>query len=153
MRVRLLLVVSVAVAAGFAPAPLPRPDRGRAERPRLFGTWTLKQVRYVGNTSYSGAGAGTGVIYLKDEVTITDREMRVQSRDPNMRRGEQRMAIEATTGMPHLDFLQGPGQRTRGLYRVEGATLTIAYPVGTEKPRPTSFDNHNDIVLVFERVR
>jgi uncharacterized protein (TIGR03067 family) len=150
---RTFLLVFAVAALGFAPAPLPRHDRGRAERPRPFGTWVLKQVRYVGNTKYSGAGAGTGVIYLQDEVTITDREMRVQTRGPNKRRGEQRMEIEVQTRMPHLDFLQGQGQRTRGLYRVEGATLTIAYPVGTEKARPTNFDNHNDIVLVFERVR
>jgi hypothetical protein len=153
MRVRLLLLVCIALAAGFAPAPLPRPDRGRAERPRLFGTWVLKQVKYVGSTNYAGASAGTGVIYLKDEVRISGREMVVLNRDPNMRRGEQRIGIEAWTGMPHLDFLVGPGQRTRALYRVEGATLTIAYPVGTQNVRPTNFDNHSDIVIVLERVR
>jgi uncharacterized protein (TIGR03067 family) len=150
---RTFLLVLAAAGLGFAPAPLPRSDRGRVERPRLFGTWTLKQVRYLGTTNYGGAGAGTGIIYLKDEVTITDREMRVQSGDPNRLPREQRLAIEVQTGTSHLDFLQGQDRRASGLYRVEGTKLTIAYPVGTGRPRPTSFDNQSDIVLVLERVR
>jgi hypothetical protein len=146
----LLLVLAVA-ALGFAPAPLPRPDRGRAARPRLFATWVLKQVKYLGNTSYSGAGVANGVIYIDEEVTISDSEMRVESRAPKAKRS-QRIEIQIQTGA-HLDFLQTGGRRTPGLYRVEGARLTIAYAAGASTTRPTSFDNQGDIVLVLERVR
>jgi uncharacterized protein (TIGR03067 family) len=151
---RFLLVLAV-LALGFAPAPRPRPDRGRAERPRLFGTWTLKQVKHAGDTNYSGAGVANAIIYLTDEVTISDREIRVAN---SVRKGRQRtethrIDIQVQTGVPHLDFLRSQRQSTLGLYRVEGKTLTIAYAPGASVTRPTSFDNPLDVVLIFERVR
>ena len=150
---RTCLLVLAALALGFAPAPLPRPDRGRAERNRMLGTWVLKQVRHAGATHWTGAGVGVGngVIYVAEEVTISEREMRVLN--PKNRREPQRIEIEVKAGPRHVDFVQSGDQRTRGLYRVEGATLTICYSLGTNKPRPTGFDDPNDIVLILERVR
>src|SRR5262245_35331235 len=139
-----LLVLAV-LTLGFAPAPLPRPDRSKADRNRLAGTWVLKQVKYLGSTTYSGAGVGTGIIYLQEEVTISEREMLVQNLKTNQQ--PRRIPIEVQTGQ-HVDFLQQLDRRCRGLYRVEGATLTICYSSGMDTVRPTSFDNNNDIVLV-----
>jgi uncharacterized protein (TIGR03067 family) len=94
---------------------------------------------------------GSGIVYLSDEVTISDREMRVESRTPN-NKGTQRLEIQVQTGVRHIDFLQAANRRARGLYRVEGARLLICYSVGQDPVRPTGFDNNNDIVLVLERV-
>jgi hypothetical protein len=148
---RTLLLVLAATALGFAPAPLPRPDRGRSDR-NLDGIWVLKQVKYVGSTDYLGAGLGSATIYLNEEVTITAREMRVKPRDPKLERQRLRIPIEVQTA-ERLDLLQTQDLRTRALYRVQGTTLTIAYPVSADRPRPTSFDNPNEVVIVFERVR
>jgi uncharacterized protein (TIGR03067 family) len=147
---RTVLIASAVLTMAFAPAPLPRPDRGRADRNRLLGTWVLKQVRYAGASHYPGAGVGNGALYLSEEVTISEREMRVQN--PRYKRQPQDVPIEVQGGQ-HVDFPQGGNLRTRGLYRVQGTTLTIAYPAGPEKPRPTTFDNNQDIVLILERVR
>src|SRR5262245_53273492 len=152
---RTFLLAFACLAMAFAPAPLPRPDRGRAERGRVFGTWVLKQVNYAGSTSYSGAGIGTGVVYLNEDVTISEREMLFLKRDPNVRQPQpRRIAIHVDKGAQHIDFLQSPSPgRVLGHYKLEGAKLTIAYPIGTDKPRPTTFENTNDIVLILERVR
>jgi hypothetical protein len=112
----------------------------------------LKQVKYAGSTTYSGAGVGTSVIYLQEEVTITAGEMLVKPGSSTTGQPPRRLEIEVQPGMQHIDFSRSPG-RTPGIYRAEGATLMIAYPTGNLTVRPTTFENTNDIVLVFERVR
>src|SRR5262245_17933554 len=126
---RTSLLVLAALALGFAPAPLPRPDRGKGERNRLAGTWVLKQVKHVGHTGYTGAGVGTGVIHVSEEVTFSERELHVK--DPKAVRQPRRLVIEVQTGAQHIDFFQRGDHRAHGLYRVEGDTLTICYPTGT----------------------
>jgi uncharacterized protein (TIGR03067 family) len=144
-----LLVLTVA-ALGFAPAPLPRHDRGRPGGDPLSGTWVVKTIKHANATHWGGAGLCNIVVSLSAEVKFSDREMQIQDR---WEKNSRRLDVELRKGLRQVDFLEQSTRRTPAIYRVEGQTLTICYPTGTGKPRPASFDDPNDILIILERKR
>jgi len=61
---------------------------------------------------------------------------------------EGKIKFDKTKSPPMID-LYGPKSMLRGLYKVEGERLVIV--VGPDGRRPTSFDNGDGIVHVFQR--
>ena len=61
---------------------------------------------------------------------------------------EGKIKFDKTKSPPVID-IEGPKNMLRGLYKLEGERLVIVIgPVGT---RPTSFDNGDGVVHVFQR--
>jgi uncharacterized protein (TIGR03067 family) len=150
---RTLLLVLAVAAPGFAPAPVPRPDRGRAERNQLAGTWVVKTIKHAGSAHWQGAGLGTLLLYVSGEVRFSDREMHVVLDRDTRARSNESLEIEVQKGTRQIDFLEKSARRTPAIYRLEGGTLTIRYPPNTNKPRPTTFDDPNGILIIMERAR
>jgi uncharacterized protein (TIGR03067 family) len=145
----LLLSTLAALALGFAPAPFPRSSRevdpDKADLARLQGVW--QEVRYqLGTDDRLGDGtrvtvAGSRVTYRRGESLLSDWTITLDTQHRPKR-------------MQFRHF-PGKGEPSESIYRLDGDTLTLCYPVaGSNLIRPGEFSPQSGHALVtFLRVR
>ena len=126
----------LALALAFAPAPFPKPGKpaaGQDDLKALQGTWSTVR-RTSGGREVKSAG----------EVTVVIAGSTLKYLVNGMVRTEWAITLDATKDPRVLDRTRIGGATKgvvlRGIYRLDGDTLTICYRqrVG-EAERPTSF--------------
>jgi uncharacterized protein (TIGR03067 family) len=141
----LLLTATVLVlTAQAAPAPLPKADTGKDDLKRMQGAWDRVGITVGGRASRAGGLtariAGTRLTWLADGKPMVEWALTLDgTRTPR-----------AFDGVP-----LGPGGKARpwrGIYRLEGDTLTVCYH---QSKRPTDFTRPRPGVWVevFKRLK
>jgi uncharacterized protein (TIGR03067 family) len=150
MRTYALLLLAAVVSLGFAPAPLPnppRPEPSKEDLKKMQGAW----VRVVLSNQ---AGAGGAVARdTTARVVIANNRMSYSVSGKVM--SEWFITLDAKKAPKVFDNeavgREGP---YRGIYRLEGDTLTIcSRPGSTEKDRPTNLAGPRPGVVLEVLVR
>jgi uncharacterized protein (TIGR03067 family) len=130
---RQLLLLLAVLTAAFAPAPLPRRERQGKEVPDICGVWENERVRIAITPTHYKALTRPGYEY---DVRI----------DPS--------ANPKTIDMTGIAGTKADGWKWKGIYKVEGDTLTQCYR-RAEYGRPAAFADRSKetITAVYKRVR
>jgi hypothetical protein len=172
----MLQALLVWLTLGFAPAPLPRPPSGDLQK--MQGDW--KAVAWSMETWDMGphprgglsvvcldprACDGTSILIVGNRLSIRpsrgseeDRPLRVGRRRaasaPRQLRGRREewlLRVAGARSPRRLDIaVVGGGRTMRGIYKLEGDTLTVCY-ARPGKPRPREFHNREQWLLVLKR--
>jgi uncharacterized protein (TIGR03067 family) len=144
---RCVLPVFALLSLAFAPAPFPKPDSTKHDLNKLQGTWTRVSLTIGGRRHDEGL----------DGTTIVITGTRLQFPTPHdawmisLNAKKSPKLFDYTGATPTVkDFV------FRGIYRLEGDTLTICCNQGKEdKNRPTKFESAGGHVWlqVFKRKR
>jgi RNA polymerase sigma-70 factor (ECF subfamily) len=128
---RTVLVLAVLMIA-FAPAPLPKPKRGSPSEPdlnALQGTWETVSLECNGMKLQKKPGsemtifAGRLVSCVVEGKVIT----------------EWNLLLDPTEIPKVLDLRDKQGRLVRGIYRLDGDTLTLCYVNELDGKRPAEF--------------
>jgi uncharacterized protein (TIGR03067 family) len=119
VAMRKAVLLFAAAAAGFAPAPFPRPDKGTADLKNMQGQWAQVGLHIAGRKGPVG------------QYTLTITSNRFQW----FREGEPKnqWIVKLDVRGKHRRFCSNgiagnvKGVVFRGIYRLEGETLTICY--------------------------
>jgi uncharacterized protein (TIGR03067 family) len=138
------ILLAAALSLAYAPAPFPKPDPTKEEMKKLQGTWL--KVRSVP----AGLGENQGMLVFTAE--------RMRYSVSGEMTGEYALTLNAKKKPKVFDF-KGVGGLVvggvyRGIYRLDGDTLTICYVTSrNESDRPTDFDtNKGGVILsVYKR--
>ena len=137
---------AVVVSLAFAPAPLPRVSRAgpRSDLERLQGTWEVVDSRMSGVEMTHNKGARVEV--RRERWTFIDKT-------DSATRLHWDLRLNPSATPPEIDFegLEGVAS-SRGIYRLEGDTLTISYGYVTGGGRPTAFDRDRNGYVVVRRI-
>jgi uncharacterized protein (TIGR03067 family) len=127
-------------------------DNKPAEDDRLYGTWTFTSAKVMGKEVPVPPEAEGAFTFSKGGKVVMGKK------------GKSAQEGMYTTAPPeggkdirHLDLFDvkdgKPVEATRvkAIYRIEGDTLTAAFPSGDGKERPTSFDSPDAGVATFKR--
>ena len=146
---RCVLPLFALVSLAFAPAPVYRPKRDttQADLKAIQGTWCRTSL-YIG-------GKRDTEIPGQIRIAITGTHLQFPTPDDAWT-----IALDAKKSPKLFDY-RGATPHTkdiifRGIYRLEGDTLTICCNKGAqEKDRPTKFESSGETVWlqVFERVK
>jgi uncharacterized protein (TIGR03067 family) len=136
----LLVVAGCASVAGAG---------AESEVKRLQGAWKPVRLERAGETVADGALPGAR--FVVDGSTL-----RFRVGDHTLL--DVRFSVSPTRTPAHIDLtsVAGPtrGQTLRGIYRLEGGQLTLCWPLGEDRQRPTRFDTKGDrdwVVLTLVR--
>jgi uncharacterized protein (TIGR03067 family) len=140
------LLLATILSTAFAPAPLPKPDPTKEDLRKMQGEWV--------RTSYSSGGTE---LATARGATIVLTGSRLEYSQNGASLGKYTIALDAKKKPRALDFKEistPTGPSYRGIYRLEGDTLTICYRVGAEESnRPTEFDSSKQgvVISVYKR--
>jgi uncharacterized protein (TIGR03067 family) len=142
--IRTVVLLASALSLAFAPAPFPRPDSSKSDLQKMQGEWT--QVKF--------AVAGKPDTVRDFLVVVSGKRMKwVLAGKPFV---EWAISLDGTKKPKEFDArgVAGSvkGALFRGVYRLEGDTLTICYRAGE---RPTGIDSDKPSVWreQFRRVK
>lgn len=122
---RPLLLLSLALLSLADPA-----DAAKS----LEGTWSVKSFLYEGAESKDPRDR-------KGEWVFKGEKFMLRQDGKDDAEGWQPFRLDSTKSPKELD-LQGPGGTAKGIYRLEGETLTICLPMPfLTKERPTTFES------------
>jgi len=113
------------VPAAPAPKDAPKPA---ADNP-LLGEWVVE--------SHVASGKVLPKVGKVETITITKDRWQIEKES----KSESLLSVDPTKDPPHVDVWV-PDQeenRARGIYKVEGDTLTVCYSLGPD--RPTKFES------------
>lgn len=122
-----LVIVVTLIAA--APAPKDAPSPPAAVNP-LVGEWVVE--------SHVASGKPLPRVGKAERVTITSDRWKVSKESE----AESYLSVDATKDPPQIDVWvpdQDGEVRCRGIYKLDGDTLTVSYTLG--KDRPTKFES------------
>ena len=115
----------------LALVPLSNPAEVKTE---LEGTWAVKSLLFRGAESKDARDRKAEWVFKGDKTMV-----RFEGKDDS--EGWQTFRLDSTKDPKEID-LQGPGGTAKGIYRVEGDTLTICLPLPfVTKERPTKFES------------
>jgi uncharacterized protein (TIGR03067 family) len=125
------LLVAAGLSLGFAPAPLPKPPSGKRDLKKMQGVWAVTTYT-VGGKPFGGPDEGLRVEITGDRMRYT--------------RGGKFLTewtiLLDPTRTPKVFDLRGvaggrtPGMLLRGVYRLDGDTLTICSGLDEKTDRP-----------------
>ena len=142
-----LLLLAVLVSFGFAPAPLPRVSRDgpRTDLDRMQGVWVVVDNRVSGIEMTPNKGATVQV--RRNRWTFIDKH-------DSESRSHWDLQLNPSATPPQIDFEGVEGSTSsRGVYRLEGDTLTISYNyVHDRGGRPTAIDRERNGYVVVKRI-
>ena len=121
-----LLGLALTIAA---PAPKESPKPAPADNP-LLGEWVVE--------SHIASGKPIPQVGKPERVTVTKDGWKVKKE----LEAESNLSLDLTKDPPHIDVwvpTQGEEARVRGIYKLDGDTLTVCYSLGAE--RPTKFES------------
>src|SRR5262249_16818397 len=124
-------LAAAVLSLGFAPAPLPRPNSTKEDMKKLQGGWVRVQLTIAGRPTSDGPNGCP--------ITITGDRLQFPSAADawtiTLDARKKPKWIDYTGATPSMK-----GTFFRGIYRIEGDTLTICVrQKATEKDRPTDF--------------
>jgi uncharacterized protein (TIGR03067 family) len=143
----LFLLTTICLSLAFAPAPFPKPDPSKDDPKKIQGQWM--RIRYT-QGAYTEEGP-TGSV-----ITVTGQRLKYEQ--SNTQIGDYTFALDTKKKPKVLDFTciagVAKGLVYRGLYRLEGDTLTLCYrQSAAESDRPTAFDASKEgvVISVYKR--
>jgi uncharacterized protein (TIGR03067 family) len=147
MRTLILFLVA-GCSLGFAPAPLPKPDSSKEDLRKMQGEWV--RVRCV---------SGGNTLVIDGQVTAVFKGNRMRISLDGRVQAEWVITLDAAKKLKVLDQtahsgLVEKGLTYRGVYRLEGNTLSICSRQGTDvSNRPTNLTGggKNDLLRVYKR--
>lgn len=144
MNCTLLVGMALVVAA---PAPKEVPKK---EAPGIVGVWNLEKAEFGGMLLPLGTeGKQLSLTFAEDGTIIARKNGKEEP-------GPSRFTHDAKKSPAEIDLTEGrPGAKemtTKGIYKVEGETLTICMtPIGD---RPTNFDSGGQsMIMTFKRMK
>jgi uncharacterized protein (TIGR03067 family) len=148
---RAILLILAVFVVGFAPAPFPRRSKAEPEKDdlkKMQGLWHCVRRTLAGNPSSRGDVtveiAGSRFRYRVDGRVTTEWQVTLDASKKPKVLDRERVAA-ATRGSIVL----------RGIYRLEGDTLTVCYHQGRTEGRPADFDGTGAGIwlMVLKRAR
>jgi uncharacterized protein (TIGR03067 family) len=126
-------------APGLKDLPKPAPSDNQ-----LLGEWVVESHMYSGKPIRQ-----TG---KPDRVTITKYHWVV-----NESEAETNLALDPTKDPPQINWwipAQGEETRVRGIYKMQGDTLTVCYSIGPERPKEFDSPARSQIwLMTLKRVK
>ncbi len=142
MPVRMLLIGLVVLGTGFAPAPFSHRDPKKADLKRLQGRWVAVRYRVWYDKGRSGEARGMEALVEGSRLTFYQ-----HGRLTN--RGTVRLG---NAHQPrHIDFVEGNGNRARGVYRLAEDSLTVCWTYHRARPTDLTPGRDGDELFVLER--
>lgn len=132
------------VLAIAAPAPKESPKPATADNP-LLGEWVVE--------SHIASGKPIPIRDKPERVMITRDLWKVGKE----LKTESNLSLDPTKDPPHIDVwvpTQGEEARVRGIYKLDGDTLTVCYSLGTERPtKLESLPKSGNWLITLKRVK
>lgn len=158
---RTVLVLLAAVSLGFAPAPFLEPKAGSAaaDLKALQGEWTLATYTHGGKPVLRDAGVrlkpiqgvvGPPASPAEESLVIVGTSM--DERIDGFCFAKRSFKIDARKILRAIDFSAGNGT-CRGVYRIDGDTLTISFShiIGDARPADLAGLQPNIYLKVYKR--
>ncbi len=113
----------------------------------LSGTWTVESIEFMGMKIPVPNGQQMTLTFNNGKAVMND----------GMRREETTYQIDERKTPKAIDLFEPKGQANqaiKGIYKVEGNKLTIAFPTnGPGVARPTGFDAKDAGIMILKRVK
>jgi uncharacterized protein (TIGR03067 family) len=113
----------------------------------LSGTWTVESIEFMG-MKINPPGA--------QQMTLTFNNGKAVMND-GMRREETTYKLDDSQRPKAIDLFEPKGQANqaiKGIYKIEGNRLTIAFPVnGPGVARPAAFDAKDCGIMILKRIK
>jgi uncharacterized protein (TIGR03067 family) len=139
-------VIGLALLAASLTMPVWADDKPTTEDEKLVGTWVFTSAIMKGKeVPVEGA-----YIFSKDGNVV------MKKKDtPNLEGMYKTAAARDGKDFREIDLIGSkdgkPVDTAKAIYRIEGDTLTMAFPTGGNKERPTSLDPKEWGVLILKR--
>ncbi len=139
---RTVLALAVVVASGLAVAAATQ-GAGNSEKVRLQGSWELSKMSIQGKEFTLPSGAKMSVTFQGNKVIARQ----------NGKPDEETTYTLDTSKKPH-EMIVAPTSREKemkGIFKIEGDTLTFAVGNAPDTPPPSGFDARDAMVMIFKR--
>jgi uncharacterized protein (TIGR03067 family) len=133
----------VLLAAGLlVAADKPSEDAVKEERGKLEGTWTMSSLEQGGKKSAVATGKERKLTIKGDHWTVSGGAKKGSSMIFTIDPSKDPKTIDLSVKMGAKEHV------SKGIYKLEGDTLTICRCVGKEGDRPADFKSKKGYVLV-----
>ena len=147
---RMLMLTCATLLLGFAPAPFPRqqPSSREGDLQQMQGEWTLVSTEVGGKKRPDTVNAVSKLTISGNQWVVTYRDFASNARAT--------IEIDPSKDPKTIDLtLRGEEEPARGIYKLEGDTLTVCRnaTVGGARPKEFKTTQEMDDLAVWKRAK